>query len=84
MRLNFRSTVHTQSLGSIPVKKSAEQVACCWRYDLRSWEVKRLCQNLPVHIVSVLVVEWWQSRKHLVKEDTECPPVDGLGVASTV
>jgi hypothetical protein len=38
-------------------------------------------QDLAVHLVGVLIIEWGKARQHLVEQDTQSPPIDGLGVA---
>ena len=41
-----------------------------------------LRENLAIHLVGVLIVEWWQASQHLVQENAEGPPIDRLGVAA--
>jgi hypothetical protein len=38
-------------------------------------------QDLAVHFVGVLIVEWRQACQHLIEQDTESPPIHSLGVA---
>jgi hypothetical protein len=44
-------------------------------------EVDLAFQDLIVDVHGVLVGEGVDTREHLVEEDAECPPVDGLSVA---
>jgi hypothetical protein len=40
-------------------------------------------QNLAVHLVGVLIVEWWQASQHLVQQDTKSPPINRLAISIT-
>jgi hypothetical protein len=38
-------------------------------------------KNLAIHIIRILIIEWWEASQHLVEQDTKGPPIHRLGVA---
>ena len=82
--LDFRCTVGAQTPGSITVEQSSQEIPSGRRNDVGSREVKRLGENLAVHLVCVLIVEWWQTSQHLVEQHAKRPPIHCLGVALAV
>ena len=81
--LDLRCALCAQPLVRVAVEQAGQQVSCSRWYNLGAREMQRLGENLAVHIVGVLVVEWWQTSQHLVQEHTKRPPIDRLGVAGT-
>lgn len=79
--LDLCSTAGTQTGLRVPVEQPRKKVPSSRRNDFRTGEGERLLENLLVHRIGVFVVEWRQACQHFVKEDTQRPPVDGLGVA---
>ena len=67
MRLNLGGTVGTKTLLRITIQKSGQEVPSSWRNDLGAWEVKRFGQDLPVHLIRILVIERRQASEHLIE-----------------
>jgi hypothetical protein len=78
---SFQHAFDTEATCGVASEELSEDRACVFG-ELVS-EFKRLVQDLLVHLVGVLVVEGRQTVNHLVEEDTESPPIDGLVVAVT-
>jgi hypothetical protein len=83
VRLDFCSTIGTKSSMRVTVEESSKEVTGSWRNNIAAWEGQWFLQNLPVHVVCVLVVERWKTCQHLVEEHTKSPPVDSLGISLT-
>jgi hypothetical protein len=81
VRLDFSSAVGAQSAHGITVQQSSEKIPSGRRDNVAGRESQRLLQDLAVHLVGVLIIEWGKARQHLVEQDTQSPPIDGLGVA---
>jgi hypothetical protein len=79
--LDFCRAVGTQAALWITVEKASEQVLGCAGDDIRAWESKRLLENFAVHLVGVLIVEWWESSQHFVEKHAESPPVNRFGIS---
>lgn len=79
--LDLCGTTGTQTGLGVPVEQPREKIPSSRGDDFRTGEGERLLENLLVHHIGVFVIERRQTSQHLVKEDTQCPPVDGLGVA---
>lgn len=84
MGLDLRRAIHAQTFRGIAVEQFGEEITSSGRYDLGSREVKWFRQDLAIHVVSVLIVERRETCQHFVKQDSERPPIDCLGVAGTV
>jgi len=82
--LDFRCTVGTQTPRSITVEQPGQKIPGRRRNNIGSREMKRLGENLAVHLVCVFVVEWWQTCQHLVEQYAKRPPIHRLGVTLTV
>ena len=59
MSLDLRRTTCAQAPGGIAIQQASEEILGGRRHDLRTGEVKMLRQDLAIHLVGVLVVEWW-------------------------
>jgi hypothetical protein len=66
VRLDFSGTVGTQSAHGITVQQSCEKIPSGRRDDIAGGESQRLLQDLAVHFVGVLIIEWRKTSKHLV------------------
>jgi hypothetical protein len=81
VRLDLCSTVGTQSALGIAVQQAREKIPSGRGDDFAAGECQGLLENLAVHFVGVLVIERRKSCQHLIQQDTESPPIDGLGVS---
>lgn len=81
MRLDLRSAVSTQAAHGVTVQQTTEKISCSRRDNVAAGEGQRLLQDLAIHFVGVFIIEWRQACQHLVEQDTESPPIHGLGVA---
>jgi hypothetical protein len=81
--LDLGCTLGSQPLVRIAIEEPGQQISRSRWYNLWAREVQWLSEDLAVHVVGVLVVEGWQACQHLVEKNTECQPIDRLGVAST-
>ena len=68
-----------ESLCRIAVEEQRQKRACI-RLDFIA-KAQWVLQDLAIHLVDVLRVEWWQPSQHLVEQHTEGPPIDGFGIA---
>ena len=82
--LNLRCTVAAETSCGVAVEQSGQQVPGRRRYHVGPREMERLGEDFAVHLIRVLVVEWRQTRQHLVQQHTQSPPIDSLGVALSV
>lgn len=81
MRLDLSGSVGTQPALRIPVQQSREEIPRGGWDNIAAREGERFLQDLAVHLVGVLIVEWRQPRQHLIKQDTQSPPIHRLRVA---
>jgi len=82
--LDLCCAIASQPPRRITVQQSSQQVARSRRHNLRSREVQRLRQDLPVHLIRVLIVKGRETSQHLIQEHTKRPPIDSFGVALSV
>ena len=73
--LDLLSPVHAEAFSRVAADKSCQDAARLAADDVT--EDEGIVQDLLVHHIRVLIVEGRKTGKHLVQEDTECPPVDG-------
>jgi hypothetical protein len=83
VRLDLRSTVRTQSAHGVTVQQSSEKISGSRWDNVAAGESQRLLQDLAIHFVGIFIVEWRQACQHLIEQDTESPPIHGLGVPIT-
>lgn len=81
MRLDVGCTVGPETTLRIAVQQFREKIPRRARNNVAAGEGQRLLQDLAVHLVGVFVIEWRKTSEHLIEQDTECPPIDALGVA---
>lgn len=81
VRLDLCGTVGTKTTLGIAIEQAREEIPSSWGDNVTAGEGQGFLQNLAVHLVGVLVIEWWQTCQHFVKQDTEGPPIHGLGVS---
>lgn len=83
VRLDLCGTIGTKTTLRIAIEQACEQIPGSRGNNITAGEGQGLLQNLAVHLVGVLIVERRQTSQHLVKQDTESPPVHSLGVSIT-
>ena len=81
VRLDLGGTVGTQTTLRIAIEQARKKIPSSWGDNVTAGEGQGLLQNLAIHLVGVLIVERWQTRQHFVEQNTECPPIDTLGVS---
>lgn len=79
--LDIGRTIGTQATLGITIKQLGEKITRRVRHNVMAWEGQRLLQDLAVHLVGVFVIERRKTSQHLVEQNTQCPPIDALGVA---
>ena len=82
MSLDLICTIHTQPLRRITREQTSQDTLRCRANAFAKH--KRVLQDLLVHDIGVLIVVRRETGKHLVEEDTQCPPVDDFVVAFSV
>jgi hypothetical protein len=83
VRLDLCGTVGTKATLRIAIEQARKKIPSSWGNNVTAGEGQGLLQNLAVHLIGVLIVERRQTRQHLVEQNTECPPIDRLGVSIT-
>jgi hypothetical protein len=81
VRLDLCGTVGTKTTLGIAIKQARQEIPSSGGNNVAARESQGLLQNLAVHFVGVLIVERRQTGQHFVEQDTESPPVHGLGVS---
>lgn len=80
MRLDLGGAVGTQPALRITIEQASEKVASSRGNDIAAREGQGFLEDLAVHLIGILIVEWRQAREHLVEQNAKRPPIDGLGV----
>lgn len=81
VRLDLCGTVGTKTTLRIAIEQARKKIPSSWGDNVTAGEGQRLLQNLAVHLVGVLIVKRRQTRQHFVQQNTECPPIDSLGIS---
>lgn len=75
VRLGSCGIVGTKTTLVIEIKQVHQKIPS---NSITAREGQRLLQDLAVHFVDVLIVEWRQTRQHLVEPDTKSPLIHGF------